>query len=95
MTINQDAIYLELNIEPENGSVYVHSRHVPGLHLIGKDFQSMKPTLEIAIKRLFLDNQKMNVKVIWLTSKEDAYSTAAICNVLERLAVVPADAAAA
>jgi hypothetical protein len=93
--INQEAIYLELNVEPENGSVYVHSRHVLGLHLIGKDFQSMKPMLEGAIKRLFRDNQKMIVKVIWLTSKDNAYSTAAVCNVLERLAVVPESAAAA
>jgi hypothetical protein len=95
MPINQDAIYLELNVKPENGAVYVHSRHVPGLHMVGKDFQSMKPSLETAIKQLFRDNQKMNVKIVWLTSKEDAYSTAAICNVLERLMVYPEDAAVA
>lgn len=63
----QGAIYIELNVQPENGSIYVDSRHVPGLHLMGKAFQSMKPRLEVAIKRLFKDNQHMRVNVIWLT----------------------------
>jgi hypothetical protein len=84
---DQNAIYLELDVEPENGSVYVSSRHVPGLHLVGKNFQSMKPTVEMAIKRLFQDNQKMRVNVIWLTE----LGADAVCNVLERLAVIPVD----
>jgi hypothetical protein len=87
----QSAIYLELNVHPENGSVYVHSKHVPGLHLIGSNFQTMKPSLENLIKRLFRDNEKMEVRVLWLTEK----GTDAVCNVLERLAVVPVNVAAA
>lgn len=91
---NQSAIYLELSVEAENGSVYVHSKGLAGLHLMGKDFQAMKPTLESSIKRLYKDNQKMNVKVIWLRDS----LTATICHVpegLERLAVIPENAAAA
>lgn len=90
---DQNAIYLEVNVESENGSVYVHSRHVPGLHLIGTNFQAMKPTIEMAIKRLFKDNEQMSVNIIWLTE----HGADAVCNVLERLAVYPvksADAAA-
>jgi hypothetical protein len=84
---DQNAIYLEINVEPENGSVYVHSKHVPGLHLMGKNFQSMKPTIEMAIKRLFNDNEQMQVNVIWLTDR----GADAICNVVERIAVYRMD----
>ncbi len=87
----QNAIYLELSVEPENGSVYVHSKHVPGLHLIGSNFQAMKPMVEMAIKRLFKDNQQMHVNVIWLTE----FGADAVCNVLERLAVIPVDQSSA
>jgi hypothetical protein len=90
---DQSAMYLELNVEPENGSVYVHSKHLPGLHLMGKSFQSMKPMLENAIKRLYRDNHAMNVRVVWL--KDSFSSTAAICNASERVAVIPENAAAA
>jgi hypothetical protein len=89
---DQNAIYLAINVESENGSVYVHSKHVPGLHLMGTNFQAMKPTIEMAIKRLFKDNEHMEVNVIWLTER----GADAVCNVLERLAVYPvkSDAAA-
>lgn len=88
---DQNGIYLELKVHPENGAVYVDSRDVPGLHLIGSNFQAMKPSLEDLIKRLFRDNKGMEVRVIWLTPM----STEAICDVLERLAVVPVDSVAA
>jgi hypothetical protein len=84
---NQNAIYLELSVEAENGSVYVHSKHVPGLHLMGPNFQTLKPTVEMAIKQLFKDNQQMMVNVIWLTE----FGVDAVCNVLERLAVIPVE----
>jgi hypothetical protein len=86
---DQNGIYLELNVHPENGSVYVDSKHVPGLHLIGKNFQAMKPSLEKVIKMLFRDNRRMEVNIIWLTDPE--MGTSAVCNVLERLAVVPVE----
>jgi len=84
---SQNAIYLELSVESEGASVFVRSRHVPGLHLIGSNFQAMKPMVETAIKMLFRDNRQMEVNVIWLTE----YGVDAVCNVLERLAVVPVD----
>jgi hypothetical protein len=88
---DQNGIYLELKVHPENGSVYVDSKDVPGLHLVGSNFQAMKPSLETLIKRLFRDNKRMEVRIIWLTP----VSAEAICDVLERLAVVPVEAAAA
>lgn len=63
----QNCFYLDINIEPENGAVFVHSKQVPGLHLLGKSFQSLKPAIEAALKRLFRDNDQMDVaKIIWL-----------------------------
>ncbi len=91
---DQKAIYLELSVQAENGSVYVESKHVPGLHLIGKNFQAMKPTLEVAIKQLFKDNRNMSVDVIWLTEL-GADAAAVVNNVLERLAVIPQGSSAA
>ena len=91
---DQNAIYLELSVQAENGSVYVDSKHVPGLHLIGRNFQAMKPTVETAIKRLFKDNKNMNVDVIWLTEL-GADAAAVVTNVMERLAVIPLGSSAA
>jgi hypothetical protein len=92
---DQSARYLELKVEAENGLAYVHSKHVPGLHLIGKSFQSMKSTLEEMIVRLFKDNENLNVKVYWLTE----HSADAMCkfedDVLKRLAVFPLTEASA
>ena len=82
---NQDAIYVGINVHPHGNSIYVNSKTLAGLHLTGKDFQSMKPMVETAIKRLFLDNHRMAVNVIWL---KEAFSTTAECNVLERFAMI-------
>ena len=87
---DQNGIYLELEVHPENGSVFVDSKDVPGLHLIGSNFQAMKPSLETLIKSLFRDNKRMEVRIIWLKPM----STEAVVNVLERLAVVPVATAA-
>jgi hypothetical protein len=66
---DQNCLYLKVNIEPENGSVFIHSEQVPGLHLIGPSFQDMKPTIEAAIKRLFRDNERLQVDLKWLIDR--------------------------
>jgi len=86
-----EATYLELSIESENGHVFVRSKQVPGLHLIGKCFQAMKPNIEAAIKRLFRDNQSKDVNLIWLV---DTQAPSSAADVLQRLAVYPAKKAA-
>jgi len=48
------------------GMVYVRSKDVPGLHLVGENFVAMKPMIEKAIKRLFLDNRGQKVRVVFL-----------------------------
>jgi hypothetical protein len=80
----QSCLYLEINIEPENGSVFIHSEQVPGLHLIGPSFQQMKSTVETAIKRLFRDNEKLDVNLIWLKDR-----TGADIARIQRVAVCP------
>ena len=61
------AYQIDLMIDGVDGAgVYVRSKDVPGLHLVGKSFTAMKPIVERAIKRLFLDNRKMHVNVIWI-----------------------------
>ncbi len=50
------------------GMVYVKSKDVPGLHLVGKNFNSMKPLIIKAIKRLFLDNKKQHVNVYFVAN---------------------------
>jgi hypothetical protein len=74
------AYQIDLMIDGVDGAgVYVRSKDVPGLHLIGKNLSAMKPIVEKAIKRLFLDNRKLNVNVIWVadigTFKKQAQET--------------------
>lgn len=91
MPQDQIGFYIELKVEPENGHVYVHSKQVPGLHLLGRCFQDMKPGLEAAIKRLYQDNHRQEVQVIWLASAE---SFPIATSVLEKVAVYPVKRAA-
>jgi len=50
----------------EEVGVYIRSKDVPGLHLVGKSLQVMKPIVEKAIKRLFKDNRGFDVNVVWV-----------------------------
>ena len=60
---------LELMVdEIGTGMTYVRSKDIPGLHLVGKDFMSMKPTIEKAIKRIWLDTYKQAVRVVFLAN---------------------------
>lgn len=78
--------YIELKVEPDTGTgaAYVRSDQVPGLHLIGRCFKDMKPMIELAIKRLFRDNYRHDVNVVWLA---DAQTFPLTDNVLEKLVV--------
>lgn len=87
MPQEQDALYIELRVEPDNGHVFVRSDQVPGLHLMGSCFQEMKSALEKAIKRLFKDNEGLDVNIIWLTSHDAQPPIADVATHLERLAV--------
>jgi hypothetical protein len=80
----QNCIYLEINIEPQNGSVFVHSDEVPGLNLMGPSFEALKPTVEKAIIRLYKDNEQMAVKLLWLKSQDEPKT-----QILARVAVCP------
>lgn len=71
----QNGLLLEINIEAENGAVFIHSKHVPGLNLVGPSFQAMKTTVGNAIKRLFLDNEKQNVRLIWVKEQGEPAMT--------------------
>lgn len=60
---------LELMVDQiGTGMTYVRSKDIPGLHLVGKDFQSMRPIIEKAIKRLWLDTYKQAVRVVFLAN---------------------------
>jgi hypothetical protein len=86
MVEGQTGIYVELQVQPESGGhVFVSSRSLPGLYLIGKCLQDMRPTLEKAIKRLFKDNHDKNVNVVWLSSMGESRAKKAE---IERVAVM-------
>ncbi len=72
--MTHDPVYIELTVQPEQvgkgraTSVYVTSKDVPGLHLIGRCLNDMRPVVEKAIKRLYRDNLKTAIRqVIWLS----------------------------
>jgi hypothetical protein len=91
MPKNSIGFLVELTVAAEQGGhAYVSSKQVPGLHLIGKCFIDMKPTIEGAIKRLFLDNRQQKVEVHWLASATQFPKTEVV---LEKLAVFPSKAA--
>ncbi|MCH9025888.1 MAG: hypothetical protein IIA05_02085 [Proteobacteria bacterium] len=71
MPNDQDCFYIELTVDPDKDGIYVSSKQVPGLHLMGSSMNDMRPTLEKAIKRLYLDNKGTDVNVIWLSNAED------------------------
>ena len=54
----------------EKESAYINSADVPGLHLSGSDFLSMKPTLETAIKTLYRDNKNVEVEIVWIADAD-------------------------
>jgi hypothetical protein len=86
------AYQLDLMIDAlEGAGVYVRSKDVPGLHLIGKSLKAMKPTIEAAIKRLFRDNRKQEVNIIWLA---DIGEFEHVKNLPARLAIYPTSKAA-
>ena len=66
MKQNEAMYELDLQITPSKDCVYVHSDDVPGLNVCGPNFKSMKPKVELAIKRLFLDNRGIDVRVVWV-----------------------------
>jgi hypothetical protein len=81
------ALYIELKVEADNPGrlgVYVSSPQVPGLHVSGSSFIALKETLEKAIKRLYRDNDGMEVNIIWLT---DTLNSPTEKNVLQKLAI--------
>lgn len=84
MPTDQVAFYIDLKVRAEHQHVYVTSEQIPGLHLLGRSFQSMRSMIETAIKRLYQDNQGVAVNVIWL---QDAAKFPEAENVLEKLAV--------
>lgn len=82
---DQVAFFIDLKVSPEHGGhVAVTSEQVPGLHLLGRSFQSMRSMIETAIKRLYKDNHGVVVNVIWL---EDAAKFPVVEEVPQRLAV--------
>lgn len=69
MSKDEVGYHLELMVDSIGpGMTYVRSTDIPGLHLIGKDFQSMRSTIETAIKRLWLDTHKQAVRVVFLAN---------------------------
>jgi hypothetical protein len=87
----QMGFVVELDVQAENGSAYVSSKQVAGLHLVGKCLESMKPIVEQAMKRLFKDNQNQDINVIWLSS---AASFPIVGALLHSVAIYPAKKAA-
>jgi hypothetical protein len=86
MPNDQIGFYIELKVRPDHACkcVYIRSDDVPGLHLLGKCMDDMKPMVEYAIKRLYRDNNNADVNVIWLSNAEE-FPTAR--EVPQRLAV--------
>jgi hypothetical protein len=91
MPTDQNGFYIELKITPDGDGVYVRSDDVPGLYLAGKFLKSMKPMIEIAIRRLFKDNRGENVRVIWLSN---IANFPMVEDVPARLAIYPVSEAA-
>ena len=89
MPNDHEAIYIELKVRADNAanSVYVRSDQVPGLHILGKCMSDMKPLVEDAIVRLYRDNKKINVRVIWLSDQTDSDEPAGAIQELQRVAV--------
>ncbi len=86
MPQDQVGFYVQLDVQPEHGGVYISSKEVPGLHLIGKCFEAMKSEVERAMKRLYKDNHGQDINVIWLVSPE---SFPKVENVLHSVAIYP------
>lgn len=96
MPENTTVYQLDLHISPVVGAgVYVRSKDLPGLHLVGPNFRAMKASVETAIKRLFLDNRGMDVRVVWVAdvAQLSARRTSAQPQP-ERIAVYPVKKAA-
>lgn len=83
---DQTAFYIRLDVQPQHGHCYVSSQQVPGLHLVGKCFQDMKSELDRAITRLFRDNHRQDVRVVWMA---DAISFPKVESLLEMVAIYP------
>jgi hypothetical protein len=89
----EPGFYIELSVQPETKeSVFVRSKQVPGLYLIGKCLLDMKPMVERAIKHLFKDNHGKDVNLIWLN---DVESFPIRTDVPHRIAVFPVEKKAA
>lgn len=68
---------LDLRVFLDKHGLYVTSDDVPGLHLLVPVFAESRQTICAAIKRLFLNNRKMNVELFWrmrgsTTSQKDS-----------------------
>ena len=62
-----EAVLINLAIEPESSGVFVSSKDLPGLYILGKCLHDLKPILEAAIIRLLKDNHGKTVKVHWIS----------------------------
>jgi hypothetical protein len=67
MPTEQAAFYIELSVEADKEHVYVSSKDVPGLHVMGRSLQSAKALIESCIKKLFLLNSRQSVNLVWLS----------------------------
>ena len=71
MPKDQTVYEIDLHVTPEDRGVYIRSKDVPGLHLCGSNLRAMKPIVEKAIKRLFLDNKGLHVNVVWVAAASE------------------------
>jgi hypothetical protein len=59
-------------IKRADGSYYIHSPNVPGLHLAGKDLAALRRDIDPAVRDLLRENLNIDVdEVRWVPSLDD------------------------
>ncbi len=68
---------ITVQVEPESSAdgrhVFVSSKDVPGLYMMGASFSSMQDRIAAAITELFLHNEQLQVTVFW-TTKDKSFA---------------------